>query len=82
MHIPTHPVSSSQIHSIGHDADSNTCAICFKGKDGPGHIYHYENFDAKQFEAFKSSKSIGTYFGKNVKRNKLHPYAKQETKKD
>jgi hypothetical protein len=82
MHIPTHPISSSQIHSIGHDPATNTCAICFKGKDGAaGSVYHYENVDAATFEAFKSAKSLGRHFGEHFKKNEKHPYAKQEQPK-
>ena len=44
------PVESSQIAAIGHDADTNTLAVQFKAKGGPGSIYHYSGVDAKTFE--------------------------------
>ncbi|OEZ02285.1 MULTISPECIES: KTSC domain-containing protein [Stenotrophomonas] len=64
-------VDSSQIHSIGHDADTNTLAICFKrgtgAARGPGSVYHYQNFSADEFEAFKNAESIGKHFGGFIK---------------
>lgn len=64
-------VQSSQIHSIGHDADSNTLAIRFTkgyGRDQrPGSLYHYSNFPAPEFEAFRSAESLGKHFGQHIK---------------
>lgn len=66
--IPLHPVESSQINAIGHDAETNTLAIQFKGWKGEvGATYHYANFTAEDFEAFKSAESLGRHFGKNIK---------------
>lgn len=83
---PTRPIAmdeivSSQIHSIGHDASSNTLAICFKGKDGgPGSVYHYGNFTADDFEAFKGAESVGSFFYKHIKPAKdKYPYSKIES---
>jgi hypothetical protein len=62
------PVESSQIHSIGHDAASNTLAIRFKNSKGePGSLYHYDNFTADDFAAFQGAESIGSHFGKHIK---------------
>ncbi|MEN5099551.1 KTSC domain-containing protein [Stenotrophomonas sp. TWI809] len=36
-------------------------------KRGPGSLYHYANFDAADFAAFKAADSVGSYFGKNIK---------------
>lgn len=64
-------VASSQIHSIGHDPTTNTLAIRFtKGygsNRGPGSLYHYSNFTADEFEAFKNAESIGKHFGDFIK---------------
>lgn len=65
--ITMHPVDSSQIQSIGHDAASNTLAIRFRNKAGAGGLYHYANFPAAEFEAFKGAESIGSHFGKFIK---------------
>lgn len=72
-------VDSSQIESIGHDAEHNILAIQFKAKDEsmPGSIYHYENFTAADFEAFKNAESIGSHFYKYIKhRPDLYPYVR------
>ena len=70
------PVESSQIHSIGHDAASNTLAIRFKNYKGePAALYHYDNFTAEDFAAFKGAESIGSHFGKHIKTAPdKHPY--------
>lgn len=74
-------VDSSQIHSIGHDADTNTLAVRFtKGygdKRGPGSLYHYANFSAEEFQAFKDAESIGKYFTAYIKQfPEKYPYHK------
>lgn len=66
--ITLQPVTSSQIESIGHDSESNTLAIKFKGWGGKdGSVYHYANFTAELFAAFKSAKSAGSYFKSVIK---------------
>lgn len=69
-------VESSQIHSIGHDAETQTLAVRFKTKDGaPAALYHYSNFDAEAFAAFKGAESISSHFYKNIKPAKeKYPY--------
>jgi hypothetical protein len=70
-------VESSRIHAIGHDSQTNTLAIQFKTKAGPGSIYHYENFTAAQFDEFKSAESIGSHFEQCIRpAADLHPYVK------
>lgn len=74
-------VVSSQIHSIGHDAETNTLAIRFfrgYGRDQvPGSLYHYDNFTAQDFEAFKNAESLGRHFGQNIKPfAEKYPYTK------
>lgn len=66
--ITMQPVTSSQLHSIGHDAASNKLAIRFKTKDGrPTSLYHYEHVTAADFEAFRMADSIGSFFKRNIK---------------
>lgn len=64
-------VDSSQIHSIGHDAATNTLAIRFYRGYGdnkvPAAVYHYANFSAEEFQAFKDAESIGKHFGAYIK---------------
>lgn len=68
MNIKMQEVESSQIHSIGHDADTNTLAIRFKNWKGePKGLYHYNNVDAETFEAFKNAESLGKHFGAHIK---------------
>lgn len=76
--IPLMPVESSQIHSIGHDAESNTLAIRFKNYKGEASIlYQYRNFTTDDFEAFKGAESIGSHFGKHIKKEvEKYPFQK------
>ncbi len=71
-------VESSQIAAIGHDGASNTLSVQFTSKTGgAGSIYHYANFDAEAFAAFKNAESIGSYFYKNIKPHaEKYPYVK------
>ncbi|KAA0910646.1 KTSC domain-containing protein [Pusillimonas sp. ANT_WB101] len=67
--IATDSVESSQVAAIGHDPQTNTLAIRFPAnRKGVCSVYHYANFTAEQFEAFKAAESKGSYFGKNIKR--------------
>lgn len=83
METITHPaiamdaVESSQIAAIGHHPESNTLAIRFKSKSGPGSVYHYQNFTADDFATFKAAESIGSHFGKHIKpHDKKYPHTK------
>ncbi len=79
--IPLTPVESSQIHSIGHDASTDTLAIRFKDKatGEPRALYYYANVDAARFKEFSEAPSIGSYFYKNIKPNVLEfPYWRVE----
>ena len=83
LQILLQEVDSSQIHSIGHDADSNTLAIRFTRGNGrdqrPGSLYHYRNFDQAAFEAFRDAESKGKHFGKHIKPfPDQYPYTKVE----
>ena len=73
--IPLTAVESSQIHAIGHDASTNSLAIQFKSKGGPGSVCHYANFTDEQYEQFSKAASIGAHFGKFIKpETEKHPY--------
>lgn len=66
--IELKPVTSSQIHSIGYDADTQTLAVRFKSRDGaPTSLYHYAEFTQANFDAFQAAESIGSHFYKNIK---------------
>jgi len=68
-------VKSSQIAGIGHCPETNVLAVQFAGKAGPGSLYHYQNFTAEQFAAFKAAESVGSYFIKHIKpKAEVHPY--------
>jgi len=73
-------VESSQIHSIGHDAETNTLAIRFKSRGGPGSLYHYSNFTVDDYAAFKAAESKGAHFGKHIKNfTEKYPFVKVES---
>jgi hypothetical protein len=81
--IEMRDVSSSQIHSIGHNPETNTLAIRFTSGYGekrkPGSLYHYQNFTAEDFEAFKNAESLGKHFGGQIKPfADKYPYTKIE----
>ncbi|WP_321789335.1 KTSC domain-containing protein [Burkholderia pyrrocinia] len=67
--IDTLPVESSQIHSIGYDAESETLAVRFKDRKtgAPTSLYHYSGFTQANFDALKTADSIGSHFYKNIK---------------
>jgi outer membrane protein assembly factor BamE (lipoprotein component of BamABCDE complex) len=70
-------IESSQLAAIGHDAETNTLAIQFKSKSGPGSVYHYANFDAESFDAFKNAESIGSHFYREIKpHDEKYPFVK------
>lgn len=67
--ITLSPVVSSQLAAIGHCPATNRLAIQFKSwrADQPGSVYHYSDFDAAAFEAFRTAESLGSYFKKFIK---------------
>jgi hypothetical protein len=74
-------IESSQIDAIGYDAETQTLAIQFRGKgDAPGSLYHYSNFTAEDWQAFRDAESIGSHFYKHVKPFKdKYPYVRIDT---
>lgn len=73
------PVESSRLAAIGHDPDTNTLAVQFNSKSGPGKVYHYANVSAEQFSDFQSADSVGKYFGSNILGNEAHPFTLLES---
>lgn len=70
-------VESTQIHGIGHDAETNTLAIQFKRNSKPDSVYHYANVSAEMFAEFSAAESIGSYFYKHIKPHPdKYPYVK------
>ncbi len=77
MSIEMSAVESSQIAAIGHDPETNTLAIQFKNKGGPGATYHYDNVDVELFDRFRNADSKGTFFGKEIKADaKAYPFTR------
>jgi hypothetical protein len=61
-------VESSQIEALGYDAETQTLAVQFKAKgDKPGSVYHYANFTADDWQAFRAAESLGSHFYKQIK---------------
>ena len=54
---------SSQIHSLGYDAETQTMAVQFH----KGGIYHYSGVSANIFDAMHAHDSPGEFFHKNVR---------------
>ena len=61
--IPLMAVKSSQIAGIGYDFISKTLAIKFNS----GGLYHYAGVNAEEYIKLTNAKSIGTFFGSNIK---------------
>ncbi len=82
------PVQSSQLHSIGHDPETNTMQVRFlagRGEQrGPGALYTYQNVTTEDFSAFEKAESKGSHFGKVFKpATDRYPYSRvDESKKD
>lgn len=75
-------VDSSQIHSIGHDATTNTLAIRFKNrKMGVAtSLYHYANVDSELYGQFATAESKGAFFGQSIKPfEDKYPFVKIES---
>lgn len=84
QNIEMQQVDSSQINAIGHCPETNTLAIQFKNWKGePTTTYHYQNFTAADFAAFKGAESIGKHFGAHIKPfADKYPYKKIEAAKE
>lgn len=62
-------VESSQIFAIGYDAATCTLAVRFKNRTtgAPTSLYHYSQFTAENWDAFRAAESFGSHFGKYIK---------------
>ncbi|MEN7529304.1 KTSC domain-containing protein [Cupriavidus sp. DL-D2] len=79
--IDMQEVESSQIHSIGHHAETGTMAIRFRDRRTSlaTSLYHYSNVPVADFEALRDAESKGSHFGKHIKPyDKKYPYVKVE----
>lgn len=68
--IKLKPVTSSQIHSVGHCDQTNRLHVCFHGKDGPGSTHEYSGFTADDLAKFMRAESLGKYFNAEIKNAK------------
>ena len=55
--IPTEPVVSSNVKSIGFDAGSKT--VCVEFLSRPGTYYHYWPVEESDYDAIRNAPSIG-----------------------
>lgn len=67
MDIELTPVESSQIHAIGYDEAQRKLAVQFKGKTGPGSLYHYDNVPPELHQEFMAADSKGRFFKEKIK---------------
>jgi hypothetical protein len=67
--ITMESVESTQIHSIGYDAATQTLAVRFKNRRtlGPEALYHYSNVTQADFEALRDAESIGSHLYRHIK---------------
>jgi len=65
-----HPVSSSNIASVGYDNESESVYVEFLN----GSTYKYNGVSESEFENLKTASSVGSYFNRNYKN--VYPYEK------
>jgi KTSC domain len=65
-----HHVSSSNIASVGYDADSQTVYVQFLN----GSVYAYKGVNENEFENLRTAASVGSYLNRNYKN--IYPYEK------
>lgn len=77
-----HPVTSSNIAQIGHDAASKTLGVRFKN----GGEHHYADVGADKFAALRKAESVGKFYHAQVRQavnsrgEPLHQHTKVEAK--
>lgn len=86
MSIKLTPCESSRIAAHGYDAETQTLALQFKAKAGPGSIYHYAGFAPDRYEELLGCESIGKFFGSVVNAKDedgklIYPFTKIEPEK-
>ncbi len=72
MPVEMKPVSSSNIHSIGYDADTKTLHVAFRN----GTRYTYHDVDADKHSALMKADSVGGHFNAHIKGGG-HKFTKQ-----
>lgn len=65
-----HPVSSSNIASVGYDSDNQIVFVQFLN----GSIYAYKGVIESEFENLRTAASVGSYLNRNYKN--IYPYEK------
>jgi len=65
-----HPVSSSNISSVGYAHESETVYIQFNS----GSVYTYKGVPEHEFQNLLTASSVGSYFNRNFKNT--YPYEK------
>ncbi len=65
-----HPVSSSNIASVGYDPDNQMVFVQFLN----GSIYAYKGVIESEFENLRTAASVGSYLNRNYKN--IYPYEK------
>lgn len=61
-------VESSNINSIGYDAESQTLAVRFKDKEGgAGKLYRYANVPPEVYAEMSEAESVGRFFAVAVR---------------
>lgn len=60
--IDMQPVKSSNLESVGYNADTKTLRVCFRSGDK----YDYQNVSAEKHKSLMKAKSIGRHFLKNI----------------
>jgi hypothetical protein len=63
-----YPVSSSNIASVGYDAESQTVYVAFLN----GSTYAYKGVPSQEFENLRTAPSVGSYLNRNFKN--VYPY--------
>lgn len=62
------PVKSSNVNSVGYDADGKTLHVEYKD----GSVYHYHDVDKDVHEQLVSSRSVGGFIHANIKGSYKH----------
>lgn len=63
-----HPVSSSNVDSVGYDVENQTVYVRFLD----GSTYAYKGVQEHEFENLRTASSVGSYLNRNFKN--VYPY--------
>lgn len=67
MTVEMQSVASSNIEAVGHDPQSNTLWVRFKGGSG---TYTYPDVDADLYERLRGASSVGQFFHANIRQTR------------